>query len=64
MASLHKPSNTVHHHILRFDDGAAPGGVPSSASGQFDWSPSWRAYPHGPGARLGRRTRAWGMLID
>jgi len=41
----HDPPNSTHYiinHILLFDDGAAPGGVLSSVSGQSDWSPSWR----------------------
>jgi hypothetical protein len=38
----HDPPISIHYNMLRSDDGAAPGGVLSSASGQFDWSPSWR----------------------
>src|SRR5215475_979952 len=47
----HDPPNSTHYiinHILLFDDGAAPGGVLSSVSGQSDWSPSWRTGRESP----------------
>jgi hypothetical protein len=35
----HDPLNSIHYHMPRIDDGAAPGGVLSSVSGQSDWMP-------------------------
>jgi|SRR5262245_13126457 len=53
------PPNSIHYHILRFDDGAALGGVLSSASGQSDLS-----FRTGLLGALGQATPAGGFPLS
>src|SRR5262249_59530734 len=55
----HDPPNSIHYRILRFDDGAALGGVLSSASGQSDLS-----FRTGLLGALGQATPAGGLPLS